>query len=374
MALPSSGIIKLSQVITELGKGNGFSNYQGMTWYMSNGSSGVFSNPIKLSDFYSKLSASPTFSFTISGSKTDVVLRTEALNAGWDGKSELICTVASSAICIGSSTSKYGLTISGSYPKGLKLINDGKILGKGGTGGRGVGVTIGTGGGTYSNNSSKGTNGGTALRVTSAVNITNNGTIAGGGGGGGGGEGLFIRPVSTGGSGEPGYKGGGSSGLSQAAGMYGGGGGGGGAGSGAGGAGGAKQAGYAGSAGATGGAGNTSSGGTGGQASGMHTIIKATTTGSGKNQITKYYLVSVPVAGGRGASGGAFGAKGADVNTSNYPVVDSSTISTTSGSAVLKRITSAGGTLAKGGSGGAAVSGNSNITWAKAGTRTGAIT
>ena len=66
------------------------------------------------------------------------------------------------------------MTINNSYPKGLNIINNGKIFGQGGAGGNTISV---------------GLSAGPAISVSSSTvaTITNNGIIAGGGGGGGAG-------------------------------------------------------------------------------------------------------------------------------------------------------------------------------------------
>ena len=65
----------------------------------------------------------------------------------------------------------------------LNVINNGFIIGRGGTGGRG-GALQNRGESNHSVTS--GSNGGRAILISRSVNITNNGTIGGGGGGGGG--------------------------------------------------------------------------------------------------------------------------------------------------------------------------------------------
>lgn len=141
------------------------------------------------------------FNFNFGGTNS-VDLRTLALAAGWNGTDEVFATMTSN---VGSnSTGTPGLTVSGSFPNGVTLtVNSGiYLVGAGGAGG---------------DNLSNGNPGGTALSVTTALKLRNNGVIGGGGGGGGddggGGAGLlpgagFGAPVSgsagtltTGGSG-----------------------------------------------------------------------------------------------------------------------------------------------------------------------------
>jgi len=142
------------------------------------------------SNFYGK---SNTFNLTISSSQTNLNLNSFALSSGWNGTSNLIVTINAGVYVYATSTGNAGLTINGSFPNGLSLINNGYITGKGGnggTGGRG-GAQAGT----------AGSAGGTALAVSSACSITNNNTIGGGGGGGGGGAPTAVIGGAGGGGG-----------------------------------------------------------------------------------------------------------------------------------------------------------------------------
>lgn len=114
------------------------------------------------------------FEFTISTTQVDANLRTLAIAAGWDQSSEVIATIGSGVNVNGSvaANSTAALTVDGSWPGGVTLINNGSIVGRGGTGG----ISATNGGA-----------GGRALSVSVAVTIDNQGTIAGGGGGGAGG-------------------------------------------------------------------------------------------------------------------------------------------------------------------------------------------
>jgi len=118
-----------------------------------------------------------TFPFTIASNTTNADLRTLALAAGWNGSAIPVATINSGVYVYSTSTGTPALTISGSFPAGVQLVNNGTILGCGGAGGTGA-----NNGGT----GSPGAGGGLALSVSVAVSITNNATISGGGGGGGG--------------------------------------------------------------------------------------------------------------------------------------------------------------------------------------------
>jgi hypothetical protein len=304
MTLPVSGPISLSEVNVEL-------NFSSTAQISLNDAAvrALFEKPsgtISLSDGYGK---SNEFAFTVSTNVTNANLATLATNAGWNGTSRVVCTINSGVYISSNATGTPALTVSGSFPSGVDLINNGFIIGMGGAGGAGVSWSSGSfiGG-------SNGSAGGVALSVSSAISITNNGTIGGGGGGGGGGRGGLVADP-TGDLVQAG--GGGGGGRSSAA---------------------ANSAG--GTRGDVGGfrfasagvAGTVSVEGAGGLGS---------TSGGG-------------VRGGPGGAGGGWGATGV-----------------TGGNAVS--MTSQRGPFT-GGAGGGAVSGNSNVTWVVTGTRLGALT
>ena len=131
---------------------------------------GVPSGAITMpTNFYGK---SNQFSFAISANQTAANLRTLAVAAGWNQSSAVVATVNSGIVITSTSTGTAGLTINGSWPGGVTLVNNGQIGGKGGAGGGSGGV----GGG----------GGGPAISLGVNVTITNNSYIGGGGGGGGG--------------------------------------------------------------------------------------------------------------------------------------------------------------------------------------------
>lgn len=173
MALPTSGTLTMAQINAEFGRGNNLNAYRGTVWYTDAGASGTFSSgAISMSDFYGKRATSPTFSFTIYN--TDQAnLRNLALNAGWNGSSAVVATLAAGYWIYSSNTGVAALTIDGSFPNGVTFINNQYVAGMGGNGGPG--------------NGGVGLAGGTALAVSTYVTIYNYGYIAGGGGGGGAG-------------------------------------------------------------------------------------------------------------------------------------------------------------------------------------------
>ena len=306
MALPSSGSISLGQVNTELGVSatatRSLNDATTRTLF------GVGSGQISLSQGYGKANQ---FAFTISANQTNADLRTLALNAGWNGSSKVVATINSGVYLTSNSTGTPGLIVTGSFPGGLDLINNGYIVGMGGNGGSG-----GSSGGGGSGGS-----GGTGLAVSTGVTITNNGTIAGGGGGGGGGGGSRVEDVigrffyATGGGG-----GGGRTGLTNTSG------------------GGGANAGGAGTINGAGGGG------------GGNTTARYDTDGD------QHYGQAL---GGTGGSGGGWGANGSNGGGGTYV------------NPYSYKITGYGG--GSGGAAGAAVTGNGNITWAATGTRLGAV-
>lgn len=316
MALPSSGVISVSQVNVELGLSSAaqisLNDSAVRTLF------GKASGSISLSDGYGKANQ---FAFTISSNQTNANLASLATAAGWNGSSKLVATIGSGVYISSNSTGTPALTVNGSFPGGVELVNNGFIVGRGGNGGNGGAVP------SRQNRISgtAGAAGGTALSVSSAITITNNNTVAGGGGGGGGG-GWRERIVAD------------SYGqITDAWGAGGGGGGGGRTGTtnSSGGSGGSGYAGNTGGvpSGSAGGAGTSSSAGSGG-APGYFTDNISTTAGVGG-------------AGGGWGAAGSTGGSGSGGNNS--------------------------GGAAGGGAAGNAVSGNSNITWVATGTRLGAI-
>ena len=137
-----------------------------------------------------------TLALTIASNVTDYVLYNAATAAGWNPAVKLNVTVTvNSGVYVGStSPGSYAFIIHSSayFPAGstITLINNGYILGMGGTGGAG---------------GAAGNLGGYALHVGMAATIYNYGYIYGGGGGGGG---MIYLPYYCGGGGGGGYNGG----------------------------------------------------------------------------------------------------------------------------------------------------------------------
>jgi hypothetical protein len=200
----------MAQINAEFGRGNNLNSYRGTQWYTAAGGSGTFSTgAISFSDFYGKQLASPAFSFTISSHLDQANLRTLAVNAGWNQSTPVVATLASGYYIYSTVLGAAALTIDGSFPGGVTLINNGFIMGKGGNGGSAPPAALNTTG-----------NGGTlqsgSLAIVLGVSCTiqNNSYIGGGGGGGGGGRStgtsIYTSAGSMGGGGAGGGNGGGT--------------------------------------------------------------------------------------------------------------------------------------------------------------------
>jgi len=188
MALNSSGPISLIGSTTgqSIAKELGLSETAQLSLFDSSVRNllNVASGPISMFDGYGKSSA---FAFTISTNQQEANLRTLALAAGWNGTSSVTATVSAGVYIWSDTTGTAALTINGSWPGGVTLVNNGYIIGKGGVGGAGTTESSGPGG-----------TGGPAISLGINATITNNSGayIAGGGGGGaargggGGGDGA----------------------------------------------------------------------------------------------------------------------------------------------------------------------------------------
>jgi len=167
----------------------------------------VPSGAISLNNAYGKANQ---FAFTISSNQTNANLRTLAVNAGWNQTTKVVATVASNVYVYSTSTGTPGLTINGSFPGGVELVNNGFIMGMGGEGGSTA----------SSGNQKNGFIGGSAISLGVSCTIANNSFI-GGGGGGGAANGLDNN-FAAGGGGAGGGTGGYAAGLTSTAGAGGG--------------------------------------------------------------------------------------------------------------------------------------------------------
>jgi len=206
MTLPASGAISFNNINVELNVPGTTQASLGQASYRT--LAGVASGAISLSNFYGK---SNTFAFTISSNQTDVNLRTLALAAGWPGLNKVVATIGSGVQISSTSTGTPALTVNGSFPNGVELINSGVIVGKGGTGGQGSVFDS-----PITNVGQPGFAGGGALLVSVACSITNNSVISGGGGGGGGGNVSYFEESRLSGGGGGGGNGFGAAGAAGA--------------------------------------------------------------------------------------------------------------------------------------------------------------
>lgn len=272
MTLPASpNAISLNQVNVELGLSGTATismNDAAVRTLAGVGGSGTI---ISMSNLHGK-SNIVTYNLTaIAADTANYNLRSAAIAAGWNGTTPINLTATINATRrVYSTSSSTPAIVTGSFPSGstITLVNNGIIVGMGGSGG--IGSPTGTG--------QVGGAGGAALAMNYPLTITNNGTIYGAGGGGGGGSALVL--TSSSGPWNPG-----TSTL-----YYAGGGGGGGQGL----NGGPGGAGYQ-----NGGAGSYTGRGTGGAAN------YSLSTAEGAD----------PVGGAGGGNGGLFGVGG----TSSYP-------------------------------------------------------
>ena len=271
------------------------------------------------------------FLFSILSNQTNANLRSLAVSAGWNQQSHAVATIAAGVDISSNNTNTAALTINGSWPGGVTLINKGTVHGMGGAGGRG-GADASTG----SANGSNGAAGGTGLAVTvGGVTVDNQGTISGGGGGGGGGGGIWNDSRGD----KAGFAGGGGGGGQSSRTTN----------SSGGGAGGdlhnpTRPAGK-GDSGTHAGPGNG-----GDYAYGPRSALGDTGSYS--------YLNLLTGAGGKGGASGQAGSSGQSGSGANATTPPSWKF----------------GTPGSGGAAGKSVTGNSNITWINTGTRKGPIT
>lgn len=184
MALNSSGPISLGGTTAgqsiELENGGNGTTQISLNDAAVRSLAGVPSGAITMpTNFYGKANE---FFLTISTNQTNANLRSLAVTAGWNQSSKVTATINSGVIVSSNSTGTAALTVDGSWPGGVTLVNNGTIVGMGGAGGGG-GQAIGS----IYYSGAGGSSGGTGLSVSAAVSVNNgSGVIAGGGGGGGG--------------------------------------------------------------------------------------------------------------------------------------------------------------------------------------------
>lgn len=211
MALPASGAIRMGADIgVELG--NTATSMISIGATAPRTLAGVPSGAIRVAaDFYGKSSAQ---SFTITTNQQELDLRTYLLANGWNGASQALVTINPSVYIWSDSISTAALTITGSFPGGVQITNNGYIIGRGGNGGL-----------SYQQNSDTsvkiGQSGGPAISLgVNATIINNSGAYIAGGGGGGGSGGFYSTSVNSWAGSGGGGAGGGTGGFTQILNIY----------------------------------------------------------------------------------------------------------------------------------------------------------
>lgn len=173
MALPSSGVIKFSNINVELGVAANttrkLSDSAVRTLF------GVASGKMALSNGYGKANR-VSVTVTVAANTTNYTLGTAQIPGYVAGKTDVTFVVNSGVYVYSTNTANAGLTVAAlNAADTVAIVNNGFILGKGGNGG------------TYTNTGAyvPPTAGGPAISISRPVYISNNSYIAGGGGGGG---------------------------------------------------------------------------------------------------------------------------------------------------------------------------------------------
>jgi hypothetical protein len=142
-------------------------------------------------NFYGK-SNRVTASITISANTSNYTLNTAAVTGYAAGTTDVTLTINNGVVVSSTSTGSYAFTVASGWTAGdtLTIVNNGTILGRGGTGGGGGNGACGSWpSGPTRDYGQPGLAAGPALNVNYAVTMNNaSGRIAGGGGGGGGGS------------------------------------------------------------------------------------------------------------------------------------------------------------------------------------------
>lgn len=150
------------------------------------------------------------FNYVINTDQFNINLREDVYNGPAPLSGFTVNITIDTGVVIGSITDNEPALVSGDWPAGvvINLVNNGFIVGKGGAGGQGGGVSVfavddwfalynaGSGSGLGFNaqftDPTNGGDGSNAIELTYDINIVNNGTIGGGGGGAAGGFGGAV--------------------------------------------------------------------------------------------------------------------------------------------------------------------------------------
>jgi hypothetical protein len=183
MALQSSGSISLGDVNVELqrNRSSRLSLNDPDVRLLAKKSSGV----VKMSDLYG---SSYLFTATIATNQQELNLAAWAQAAGWNGVSPATITINPDVYIWSDNTAVAALT-TGTFPRGLIIINNGLIMGRGGNGGTGYPLGNGLPPDGIPGNQ-PGQAGGPAILLNSNITLQQTAVawIGGGGGGGGGSE------------------------------------------------------------------------------------------------------------------------------------------------------------------------------------------
>jgi len=198
MPIPGPGqAISINSIVTEFG---GSAPHATSEYYRNGGL--VPNNPInaaiptsgtiRLSNFYGSgnVPVRVSIPLVISSATNNYNVYTNRGPTYVPGISDITVTVNPGVVVGSSSVFNFAFSVPSDFAAGdtVTVVNNGIIIGTGGSGGRG------------NPGGSQGSLGGNALLVNRSTSIVNNGTIAGGGGGGGGGgHQLAPRPSKQGG-------------------------------------------------------------------------------------------------------------------------------------------------------------------------------
>jgi hypothetical protein len=173
MPLPSTGSIAMSDVNVEIRRPSSQTLNLGDTEVRK-----LFEKTTGSVNLASGRGKSYLYELFLNSNAINVNARTVAISQGWNQVSPLKIIISSGVYIYSESTSSPALTISGSFPGGVTLVNNGFIIGMGGRGG---GPASDPG---YINTQGwSGNSGGPAISLGANVTIENNSYIAGGGGG-----------------------------------------------------------------------------------------------------------------------------------------------------------------------------------------------
>lgn len=339
-AIESSGNL-LTWAVTGLADGGTF--YLRVRHKATNGKSSNWSTPIRINVLYAFV-----YNSIVSTSSNNFNMKSAAIASGWNQTMPLFMevTLAAGAVIGSSNTSGYAFDTGSGFPAGttLKLtVNSGAtIAGAGGNASTGAGVN--------------GANGGPALIARAPLTISNTGVIGGGGGGGGSGApGVYMYyNVGEGADGSPVYN-------------------------------------Y--NVGGGGGGGQGSVGGLGGPTVGSGTGpfnyyrnadsgAAGTISGPGSRGLGSWgHFINVApntyIEGGHGGSGGGLGQPGSSGGNAAWGGQDyngGAANSVTTSTSPFADFDDNASAPTAGGLAGAAIQGNSFITWNSTGTRLGQIT